>query len=102
MSPIQRLIDPEIDDLRPVNEVIEARLGKRVSPATRWRWINKGVNGARLECVRSGGVWCTTAAAFADFLRRQTANCTTSSAEDHSQSERTELTTRQLKAAGLL
>lgn len=41
MSKVTRLIDPEIDDLRPVSEVVEARLGKRISPATKWRWTNR-------------------------------------------------------------
>jgi hypothetical protein len=66
-------IDCEVDDLRPVNEIIKARLGKRVCSSTLWRWRLKGVNGVRLECVRVGGLWATTAEAFARFLDAQTA-----------------------------
>lgn len=67
-------IDPESDFLAPVLEVIRQRLGKSVSPATSWRWRQIGINGAKLECVRSGGRWMSTPAAFGEFLRNQTAN----------------------------
>jgi Protein of unknown function (DUF1580) len=65
-------IDLETDDLRPVNDVVKARLGKRVSQSTIRRWRHTGVNGARLEVIRVGGIWVTTVAAFAEFLRSQT------------------------------
>lgn len=70
----QFLIDPAKDDLRPIGEVINARLGKRISPATLWRWRLKGVNGVRLQCLRLGGCWLTSNAAFGEFLRAQTEN----------------------------
>jgi hypothetical protein len=98
-------IDPEVDDLRPVNEVIKARLGKRISPATLWRWRLKGVNGTKLECLRLGGCWLTTDAAFGEFLRAQTANalaaCNGGGASDLP-SERSPEKVRRLKAAGVL
>lgn len=103
--PPSATIDPLQDDLRPVNEIIKARLGKRISPATLWRWRLKGVNGVRFECIRVGGVWCTTATAFAQFLNAQTANalaaCTGGSSED-TPPERSPEKVRRLKAAGLL
>lgn len=68
------LIDPVNDDLRPIGEVVKARLGKRISPATLWRWRLKGVNGVRLQCLRLGGSWLTSDAAFGEFLRAQTRN----------------------------
>jgi hypothetical protein len=68
------MINLETDELRPLSEVIRARIGRRISPATLWRWRLKGVNGVRLECVRVGGYWFTTNAAFAEFLAAQTAN----------------------------
>jgi hypothetical protein len=70
----QSLIDPFKDHLRPVGEVIQARLGKRISPTTLWRWRLKGVNGVRLQCLRLGGSWLTSEAAFGEFLRAQTQN----------------------------
>jgi hypothetical protein len=97
-------IDPEHDDLRPLNEVIKARLGKRISPATLWRWRLKGVNGVRLECLRVGGCWVTTHAAFAEFLRAQTQNVLKSRGDGvpHSPGERSPEKVRRLQAAGLL
>lgn len=52
-------------------------LPKKPSPATLWRWRNKGVRigdrTIKLECVRVGRKWYTTDAAFARFLMDQTA-----------------------------
>jgi hypothetical protein len=98
-------IDAAADQLRPVNDVIKARLGKRISPATLWRWRLRGVNGVKLECLRLGGCWVTSDAAFAEFLRAQTENalaaCAGGSADD-APSERSPEKVRRLKAAGLL
>lgn len=99
------IIDPEHDDLRPVSEIAKARLGKRPSPAVIWRWRVKGCHGARLECVQVSGCWCTTVAAFAQFIRQQTANATAKCQAAGVESDpgpRDERTTRKLKAAGLL
>jgi len=65
-------INPETDDLRPVNQIVHERLGKRVAASTLYRWRSAGVRGVRLECVFVGGVCCTTMAAFAAFVRAQT------------------------------
>ena len=92
-------IDLEHDELIPVGELVRRRLGKRLSPATLWRWRLKGVGGVRLEAVRVGGVWCTTPAAFADFIRRQTAAAL--SRHDEGDVERSDVTQRRLTAAGL-
>jgi hypothetical protein len=98
-------IDPAADQLRPVNDVIKARLGKRISPPTLWRWRLKGVNGVKLECLRVGGHWVTTDAAFAEFLRAQTANvlasCNVGSASD-APCERSPEKVRRLRDAGVL
>lgn len=72
-SDVRSYIDLESDDLRPVWIVARDRTGKRPSPATVWRWVRKGIRGGRLEAVFLQGVWQTTPAAFADFIRRQTA-----------------------------
>lgn len=91
-------IDLETDELLPVNRICKTRIGKRMSPATLWRWRLKGVNGARLECVRVGASWCTTHEAFSRFLRAQQ-QCEPLNREsaDHSESTR-----RHLEDAGLL
>jgi hypothetical protein len=68
------MIQIDVDELRPVSLIARERTGRRPSYSTIWRWRVRGVNGARLECVRAGGVWYTTPAAFAEFLRQQTAN----------------------------
>jgi hypothetical protein len=65
-------INPETDDLRPANQIIRERIGKRVATSTLYRWREKGVKGIRLECVLIAGVWCTTPAAFASFVKGQT------------------------------
>ncbi len=98
-------INPEVDNLRPINEIIKARLGKRISPATLWRWRLKGVNGVRLECLRVGGCWVTTDAAFAEFLRAQTENvlaARTGGGAGDAPAERSPDKVRRLKSAGLL
>ena len=95
-------INLETDDLIPVGQLLKQRLGKRISPATLWRWRLKGINGARLECVLCGGCWMTTAAAFAEFVRSQTANCQPAPMDDAAPTERSEVTKRKLAAAGLL
>src|SRR4030095_8336396 len=98
-------IEPASEALRPVNEIIKARLGKRISPATLWRWRLKGVNGVRLECLRVGGCWVTTDAAFAEFLRAQTENALaacTGSVDADKPAERSPEKVRRLRAAGLL
>jgi hypothetical protein len=97
-------IDAAADQLRPVNDVIKARLGKRISPATLWRWRLKGVNGVKLECLRVGGHWVTSDALFIEFLRAQTRNALEACrvAPTAIPAERTPEKIRRLKAAGLL
>lgn len=95
-------INLETDDLIPVGVIAQQRLGKRPSPATQWRWHLKGVNGAKLEVVKSGGCWMTTRAAFAEFLRQQTANCQAAPLGTDAPAERSAATTKKLAAAGLL
>lgn len=96
------VIDLEVDTVVPVNELCKKRLGKRISPATLWRWIHRGVGGGiRLEAVQAAGVWCSTPAAFAEFLRAQTAACMSSETDD-SAAERSEATTEAPPKAGVL
>lgn len=84
-------------------------LPSKPSPATLWRWRTRGVlirdKRFKLECVRVGRKWYTTASAFADFLQRQT-NATIP--EEHSGTENHEAGTEpaaldfRLRNAGLL
>ena len=99
MAVCKRLIDLETDDLRPINELCKRRLGRKVSPATLWRWRLKGARGVKLECVYVTGVWCTTTTAFAAFIAGTTA---AASPIDDEPRERPESTEAKLKAAGLL
>lgn len=64
-------IDIATADLRPAHEVIAARIGKRISKGTLWRWVRVGCFGVRLPAVRIGGTLYTTNDAFASFVRAQ-------------------------------
>lgn len=67
----------EAGKLEPVNAICKRRMGRGISSATVWRWTRSGVKGGiRLPAVYACGCWCTTEAAFSDFLRRQTAERT--------------------------
>ncbi|MEX1229496.1 MAG: DUF1580 domain-containing protein [Planctomycetaceae bacterium] len=98
----ESLIDLENDHLRPVAEIAKERTGKRPPPGTVWRWRLKGCHGAKLEAVLVNGCWCTTKAAFADFIRRQTDAANAACTAEGVSHERDEATERRLKAAGLL
>lgn len=54
-------------------------LPKRPAPCTFWRWRTIGVNGAKLECIRSGNRWLTSRRALQRFLSAQTASSTPTS-----------------------
>ena len=95
------MIDVERDALRPVHDVIQDRLGHRVSPATSWRWIRKGVDGVRLEAVLMSKTWMTTPAAFAAFLVRRTERALGSGSVGHGEG-RSPATEQKLIDAGLL
>lgn len=94
-------INVENDELIPVGTLLRRKLGRRIPPATQNRWRLHGVAGAKLECVRCG-CWMTTEAAFAEFVRAQTANCTPAPMHDDAPTERSAATTKKLAAAGLL
>ena len=98
----ESLFDLEHDDLRPVSAIAKERTGKRPSPGTVWRWRLKGCHGAKLEAVLVHGCWCTTKAAFADFIRRQSDAANAACTAEGVSTERDDATERRLKAAGLL
>ena len=64
-------IDLTAENLITLSEAARL-LPTKPAPCTLWRWRSKGVNGARLECVRSGGRWLTTRHALVRFLIAQT------------------------------
>ncbi len=96
-------IDLEHDELLTLGQACRL-LPRKPSPTTLWRWRAKGVivrgQRIRLEAVRCGGVWCTTQAAMADFLRRQTAAA--SPVTEDLPETRSPATERKLAAAGLV
>jgi hypothetical protein len=72
------------------------RNGKTTHISTLMRWINPGVRGVRLEAVRLGGRWLTSAAALQRFADRLTARetgfvpgqaATTEHAAEHAEQE---------------
>lgn len=95
-------INVECDTLIPIGLLARERLGKRISPATLWRWRLHGVAGAKLESVKCSGCWMTTRAAFAEFVRQQTANCSPAPIGTNAPAERSAATAKKLAKAGLL
>jgi hypothetical protein len=89
-------IDVETDELKPAAELLKARLGHRVSPATLWRWHKHGTRGTRLECVRVGGLLHTTTEALAEFIRGQNPEAVPTART------RSATTARRLQEAGLV
>jgi hypothetical protein len=67
--------------LRPIAKIAESRTGKRPAPATVWRWIRKGVRGAKLDAKLLGGSWLCTDQDFDRFIAEQTAAALASSIE---------------------
>lgn len=94
--------DLENDTLTPVAILAETRTGRRPCPATIWRWRVKGCHGVKLQAVLVGSRWCTTSAAFAEFIRAQTVARDATREEDCAPREREAEMTRRLQAAGIL
>ena len=100
---MKNTIDLETDTLLPVAPLVEGRVGRRISPATLWRWRVKGIHGVRLEAYLVAGVWCSTPAALTAFLRDSSAAAMSGAPKtDGRPRERDPETTRRLQAAGLL
>ena len=96
-------IDLEKDQLITISHACRL-LPSKPAPSTSWRWRTKGVkvNGRtiKLSCIRTGGKWLTTAAAFASFLREQTEAASARPADGSA--ERPDDTQRRLTEAGLV
>lgn len=70
-SPAEIQINIQSETLLTLSDALR-RLPTKPSPATAWRWKNKGVNGVKLPAIRCGGRWITSVEAMAEFVRRQT------------------------------
>ena len=55
--------------LADVADYVGRHTGKRPSPATCSRWVQKGIRGRQLEAVKVGGVYYTTQEKVDAFLR---------------------------------
>lgn len=95
-------IDLQNDALIPVQQICKDRMGKRMSPATLWRWRTKGCDGVKLEAVKVGCTWFTTAAAFATFIQRQTEAATTAKHGPFEPQPRSDAMASRLRETGLL
>jgi len=92
-------INLETDELIPVSKLVQTRLGRRIAPATLWRWRTKGTRGVRLPMVLVLGSWCSTPKALTEFLRESSEAGMPQPAPPV---ERDEATNRRLQAAGLV
>lgn len=67
-------IDTRKEELIPLSKAVRLlpRFGrdKHPHPSTLWRWHKKGLDGAKLECVRVGKRLCTSVEALDRFLNR--------------------------------
>lgn len=83
------------EKLLPLPAAAREFLGRGVSPATLWRWAQKGVRGCRLKIVRVGGRNYVTRSALEEFAAASTA------AVGLVPAERSAATAARLQAAGL-
>ena len=65
--------EPLISLSQLAKRVRRSRNGRPVAPSTVHRWRHPGIRGVRLECVRVGGTWFTTIAAYQAWVARLTA-----------------------------
>ena len=100
LNPAPLALDPSADDLRPVAVLCQRLTGRRPSPATIWRWCSRGTRRAgRLPAVRVFGTWHSTSEALMAWLQNDSQQ-PSPAADDPA--ERSEATTRRLRAAGLI
>lgn len=71
------MIDIRKEKLLSISEAAKmrppTRRGRPTSPSTVFRWIAKGVRGRRLEAIRLGAQWFTSAEALQRFAEALTA-----------------------------
>lgn len=84
------------ETLSPVLPLIRAKLGVSPSPATLWRWVNRGVSGGvRLRAVRVGKRLFSSEQWVTEFISGQQPTSPTSSPRSSDEAA-------ALRAAGLL
>ena len=89
------------DTLSPILPLLRTRLGVSPSPATVWRWVNRGVGGGvRLRAVRVGKRLFSSEQWVAEFIDGQQPTSPTPTSP--TSSPRTENERQALRAAGLL
>jgi hypothetical protein len=70
------MLDLTAETLLPLSRAARvlppSRRGKPVNVSTLFRWVTKGAKGVRLEAVRLGGQWFTSAEALRRFAARLT------------------------------
>lgn len=91
------MIDPINDELIPLREVpglLPRRDGKKIHIRTVYRWVNRGVRGKKLETIRVGGPYYTTAEALADFFGEQKSRRTGSDIDDVKKQQSTSRSSR--------
>ena len=88
------------DTLSPILPLLRTRLGVSPSPATVWRWVNRGVSGGvRLRAVRVGKRLFSSEQWVAEFINGQQPTSPTPTSPS---SPRTDDERAALRAAGLL
>lgn len=58
----------ELVHLREVPALLPSHAGKRIHISTVYRWVNRGVDGVRLETVKVGGLHYTSHEALSAFF----------------------------------
>ena len=95
-------MSPASEQLEPLLPLLTRVLRKRPSPATAWRWVNRGVKTTdgrvKLRALRIGGGIYATAEDVQAFIDAQ--NPPTEVVE--ADGPRDDATTRRLESAGLL
>jgi len=63
-----QLLTEEMITVDEAREEIQRVTGKRFNKATVWRWINRGVEGTKLDTVRIGRTVMTSKQAITRFI----------------------------------
>ncbi len=96
-----------LDELYPVRELparLERALGRRLNRTTTWRWILRGVGGARLRVVRAGRTSLTCdpwVFAFLDGVEKRRERVKSPPSRRGRPAERAHKTTEVLRRHGL-
>lgn len=61
-------IDPFTEEVFTLSQVPKRLRGRRVHSSTVFRWVQRGLNGRKLETIKIGGVTCTSENALRRFF----------------------------------